>query len=128
MLRQRLDYEAVQRYTLVIGAQDQGVPPLSTNLTVNMEVQDVNDNPPVFERESYMISILESLPANSQFFQVTATDKDTGNNARLTYTIREREFENIFGVFPNSGSLYLKEVIISKHCLFENSLKNMFDT
>lgn len=110
MLSERLDYESVQRYTLVIGVQDQGHPPLSSNLTVHMEVQDVNDNPPVFEKQSYSISILESLPANSQFFQVTATDKDTGNNARLTYTINEKEFENIFGVFPNSGSLYLKEV------------------
>lgn len=42
--------------------------------------------------------------------QVTAHDRDTGNNARLTYTIKEKEYENVFGVFPNSGSLYLKEV------------------
>ncbi|KAF2367299.1 Cadherin [Trinorchestia longiramus] len=110
-LVEKLDYETVHRYTLLIGAKDQGRPSLSSNLTVDMEVQDVNDNPPVFEKQSYSISILESLPANSQFFQVTATDKDTGNNARLTYTIKEKEFENIFGVFPNSGSLYLKEVL-----------------
>lgn len=70
----------------------------------------MNDNPPVFDKRTYTVSVLESLPANSQFLQVTALDQDTGNNARLTYTIREKEFENVFGVFPNSGSLYLKEV------------------
>ncbi|MPC84136.1 Protein dachsous [Portunus trituberculatus] len=112
MLAQELDYENIQKYTLVIGAKDRGVPRLASNLTVNLEVQDVNDNPPVFEREEYAVSVLESLPANSQFLQVTAHDKDTGNNARLTYTIREKEFENVFGVFPNSGSLYLKEVSV----------------
>lgn len=110
MLAEQLDYEAVQKYTLIIGATDMGVPRYSSNLTVNLEVQDVNDNPPVFEKASYTISVLESMPANSQFLQVTAVDQDTGNNARLTYTIKEKEFENVFGVFPNSGSLYLKEV------------------
>ena len=112
MLAQQLDYENIQKYTLIIGAKDRGVPRLASNLTVNLEVQDVNDNPPVFEREEYAVSVLESLPANSQFLQVTAHDKDTGNNARLTYTIREKEFENVFGVFTNSGSLYLKEVSV----------------
>ncbi|XP_076056754.1 dachsous cadherin-related 1 [Oratosquilla oratoria] len=111
MLAEALDYEAVQKYTLVIGAMDKGRPPLSTNLTVNLEVQDVNDNPPVFEKEEYLVEVIESLPANSQFLQVTAKDLDTGNNARLTYTIKEKEFEKVFGVFPNSGSLYLKEVL-----------------
>ncbi|ROT61843.1 hypothetical protein C7M84_020350 [Penaeus vannamei] len=111
MLAEQLDYEAVQKYTLIIGATDMGVPRYSSNLTVNLEVQDVNDNPPVFEKASYTISVLESMPANSQFLQVTAVDQDTGNNARLTYTIKEKEFENVFGVFPNSGSLYLKEVL-----------------
>ncbi|XP_069943885.1 protein dachsous-like [Cherax quadricarinatus] len=111
MLAEELDYENVQKYTLVIGAQDKGVPLLSSNLTVNLEVQDVNDNPPVFDKTSYVVSVLESMPANSQFLQVTALDLDTGNNARLTYTIREKEFENVFGIFPNSGSLYLKEVL-----------------
>ncbi|XP_047493063.1 protein dachsous-like [Penaeus chinensis] len=111
MLAEQLDYEAVQKYTLIIGATDMGVPRYSSNLTVNLEVQDVNDNPPVFEKASYTISVLESMPANSQFLQVTAVDQDTGNNARLTYSIKEKEFENVFGVFPNSGSLYLKEVL-----------------
>ncbi|CAL4076593.1 unnamed protein product, partial [Meganyctiphanes norvegica] len=111
MLSQPLDYESVQKYTLVISATDKGRPPLSSNLTINLEVQDVNDNPPVFNQSQYTVKVLESLPANSQFLEVTATDRDTGNNARLTYTIKEKKFDNIFGVFPNSGYLYLKEVL-----------------
>lgn len=71
MLAEELDYEDVQKYTLVIGAQDKGHPRLSSNLTVNLEVQDVNDNPPVFDKRTYTVSVLESLPANSQFLQVS---------------------------------------------------------
>ncbi|CAG9820098.1 unnamed protein product [Phaedon cochleariae] len=104
----RLDYETSQRHTIVITATDMGNPPLSANLTVFVEVQDVNDNPPVFERNEYSLSILESSPVNTQILQLTAVDADTGNNARLTYRILRSNHSQVFGVFPNSGWLYLK--------------------
>ncbi|KAF5284599.1 hypothetical protein FQR65_LT02425 [Abscondita terminalis] len=106
-----LDYESVQRHNLVITASDTGIPPLSANLTVLVEVQDVNDNPPVFERVEYTIKVLESLPVNSQILQVTAVDLDTGNNARLTYRLMSDNSSSatseIFAIFPNSGWIYL---------------------
>lgn len=61
-----LDYEAVQRHSLTITASDAGIPSLSANLTVLVEVQDVNDNAPVFEQTEYNVKALESLPVNSQ--------------------------------------------------------------
>ena len=122
MLSENLDFENVQKYTVIITAEDKGRPPLSSNLTLNLEVQDVNDNPPVFEKSEYAVSVLESLPANTEFLQVTAHDEDTGNNARLTYTIKEKQFERVFGIFPNSGSLYLKEVsfliTVTVYCIY----------
>nr|CAD7392289.1 unnamed protein product [Timema cristinae] len=145
-LSRPLDYETTQRHSLVLTASDSGDPPRSANLTVLVEVQDVNDNPPVFERMEYAISVLESLPVNSQLanafvvlssisedreievrisvIQVTAVDLDTGNNARLTYrlfpsnnltvalTSRDDEKnQEVFGVFPNSGWLYLRRAL-----------------
>lgn len=65
-LIRHLDYETKQRHTLIISATDMGTPPLSANLTVLVEVQDVNDNPPVFERREYSLKVLESQPVNSQ--------------------------------------------------------------
>lgn len=65
-LTRHLDYETTQRHSLIIMATDMGIPPLSANLTVLVEVQDVNDNPPVFERREYTLNVLESLPVNSQ--------------------------------------------------------------
>ncbi len=110
-LGRKLDYETTQKYTLVISAYDKGTPSLRSNLTLNIEVQDVNDNPPVFDKEEYRVNVLESLPANSQFLQVNAVDFDTGNNARLTYRIKEEALADVFGIFPNSGTLYLKKSI-----------------
>jgi protocadherin-16/23 len=65
-LARHLDYEAAHRHSLVVIATDTGEPPLSANLTVLVEVQDVNDNRPVFERAEYAVEVLESLPVNSQ--------------------------------------------------------------
>lgn len=109
LLTRKLDFEIVQRYTVVIGAQDKGSPPLRSNLTLNVEVQDVNDNPPAFEKDEYRVNVPESMAVNSQFLQVNALDLDTGNNARLTYRVKEEALADLFGIFPNSGSLYLKK-------------------
>ncbi|CAH1987791.1 unnamed protein product [Acanthoscelides obtectus] len=113
-LSRKLDYETAQRHNLVITATDAGTPALSANLTVLVEVQDINDNAPVFERKEYSLSVIESLPVNSQILQLTAIDADTGNNARITYKLLpsnnsdDSDIKEIFGVFPNSGWLYLK--------------------
>uniref|UniRef100_A0A6P7F7B9 Protein dachsous n=1 Tax=Diabrotica virgifera virgifera TaxID=50390 RepID=A0A6P7F7B9_DIAVI len=114
-ITRHLDYETSQRHSLMITATDTGVPPLSANLTVLVEVQDVNDNAPVFERKEYSLSILESLTVNTQILQLTAIDADSGNNARITYRLLsyanssdDSDIQEIFGIFPNSGWLYLR--------------------
>lgn len=65
-LTKRLDYEMNQRHSLVIVATDSGIPTLSSNMTLIIEVQDVNDNAPIFERSEYYVNVIESLPINSQ--------------------------------------------------------------
>ena len=73
MLVRPLDFEKAARHSVLLVATDAGSPPLSTNLTVNVDVQDVNDNAPVFERDSYSVAVSESKPIGSQvnFFQLT---------------------------------------------------------
>lgn len=107
-LVKRVDYEKRRTYELVISATDMGSPPLSSNLTLRIDVQDHNDNPPVFEKAESVVSVKEDLPVNSQLLQLTATDADTGNNARLTYRLIDPPGK-LFGIFPNSGWLYLKD-------------------
>ncbi|KAH8282937.1 hypothetical protein KR054_010997, partial [Drosophila jambulina] len=121
VLSQHLDYETSQRHSLIVTATDGGVPSLSTNLTILVDVQDVNDNPPVFEREEYSVNVSESRSINAQIIQVNASDLDTGNNARITYRIVDAGVDNVtnsisssdvaqhFGIFPNSGWIYLRD-------------------
>ncbi|XP_050541407.1 protein dachsous [Daktulosphaira vitifoliae] len=102
-----LDYEVVHRLTVTVVARDSGVPSLSDNMTLLIDVQDINDNPPVFERQHYAATILESLPVNSQIVQVTALDGDSGNNARISYKVSSGDGETL-DIHPNTGWVYVK--------------------
>lgn len=61
-----MDYENLVRHNLVISAKDGGMPSLSSNLTLVVDVQDVNDNKPVFEHESYSGNVIESEAINTK--------------------------------------------------------------
>ena len=65
-LSSSLDYETSQRHTLEITASDSGEPRFQTNMTVYLEVQDVNNHQPIFEQTNYSIIVSESLPTHSQ--------------------------------------------------------------
>jgi hypothetical protein len=74
----------------------------------------MNDNGPEFKQKRYNVSVPEGLPMNQQLLQVEAKDADSGNNARITYSIVEAKAgrskatpSRLFGIFPNSGILYL---------------------
>ncbi|XP_052809548.1 protein dachsous-like [Mya arenaria] len=58
-------------------------------LTVNIEVADINDNSPVFIQGLYHFNINNtiSLSKGMTIGEVTAEDKDTGDNADIIYTI-----------------------------------------
>lgn len=128
-LLRHLDYETSQKHALIVKAVDLGDPPLSTNLTVYVDVQDVNDNKPIFTRSQYHVNVSEETSINSRILQVEAIDYDTGNNARITYridnirtkeTMRADETNLLFGIFPNNGWLYLRGSLDREFCDFFN--------
>ncbi|XP_076852041.1 cadherin-23-like, partial [Brachyhypopomus gauderio] len=84
-LRDRLDFELVRRYTLTVLARDGGGEETTGRLRVN--VVDVNDNPPVFQKDSYMGSLMENQQSPQQVARVRATDEDSPPNNILTYSI-----------------------------------------
>lgn len=67
----------VQHYILVVQAQDNGHPSLSSTLTVYCNVIDLNDNAPVFDPMSYSNEIYENVPIGTEVVTVSATDTDS---------------------------------------------------
>ncbi|XP_053369947.1 protocadherin gamma-A11-like isoform X15 [Clarias gariepinus] len=84
-----LDREERSEYNITITATDEGSPSLSTNKTLTLKISDVNDNAPVFQRHSYTAYVMENNSPGVSIFAVTATDRDSGNNARISYFLED---------------------------------------
>ncbi|XP_078719353.1 protocadherin Fat 4 [Lampetra fluviatilis] len=94
-------------YQVEILAQDMGMPRQHSSVVLTVQVHDVNNHAPVFDRASYEVSIAEDEPVNSRFFSVRATDKDSGKNGEVKYEIGEGNGGEKFGIFPD-GQLYVR--------------------
>ena len=68
--------------------EDSGEPALSSYVTVQIDVTDVNDNPPVFENNGrFTVQIPENTRLGSTVTTLVATDKDEGPNGRVMYEV-----------------------------------------
>ena len=65
---------------------------------VFIEVGDINDNDPIFDPMNYTVSVYENSPVGTPLVNVTATDADTGQNARITYSITGGDLHSVFTV------------------------------
>uniref|UniRef100_A0A4W6BZP7 Cadherin domain-containing protein n=1 Tax=Lates calcarifer TaxID=8187 RepID=A0A4W6BZP7_LATCA len=83
----QLDRELVSDYNITITATDKGSPPLSSSKTVQLSVADINDNPPVFEEQSYSAYVTENNKPGSTLCSVSARDPDWRQNGTVIYSL-----------------------------------------
>nr|XP_035979249.1 protocadherin gamma-A5 isoform X13 [Halichoerus grypus] len=106
-----LDREEISDYNITVSVIDRGNPPLSTESHISLTVADINDNPPIFPHTSYSTYILENNPRGISILSVTAHDPDSGNNAKVTYSLAEDTFQGMplssyVSINSNTGILY----------------------
>uniref|UniRef100_A0A3B3DYE0 Protocadherin 1 gamma 31 n=1 Tax=Oryzias melastigma TaxID=30732 RepID=A0A3B3DYE0_ORYME len=106
-----LDREKISEYNIEITATDSGVPPLSSKKNIPVRITDVNDNPPVFTQRSYNVYLKENGVPGSILFSVSASDLDSGENAKISYSILDSKVQDVSVssyVYMNSenGSIY----------------------
>ncbi|XP_053501638.1 protocadherin alpha-2 isoform X6 [Ictalurus furcatus] len=111
---QSFNYEGIKRLQFIVVATDSGVPPLSSNVTVNIFILDENDNSPVFlppYSEPGSVNT-ENIPysAEAGYFvaKVRAVDADSGYNALLSYHITEPKGTNLFRIGTSTGEIRTK--------------------
>ncbi|XP_061899862.1 protocadherin beta-16-like [Entelurus aequoreus] len=83
----QLDRELVSDYNITISATDEGSPPLSSSKSLHLSVADINDNPPVFEEQSYSAYVSENNKAGSTLCSVSARDPDWRQNGTVIYSL-----------------------------------------
>nr|XP_023649989.1 protocadherin alpha-C2-like [Paramormyrops kingsleyae] len=106
-----LDRETTAAYNVTLRATDGGTPPLSSQMTIEVDVADVNDNPPRFEQTSYTVYVVENNAPGASLCSVRAQDADINENARITYTVLNDNNHGIpvtsyVSVQPDTGEAY----------------------
>ncbi|XP_068182558.1 uncharacterized protein [Antennarius striatus] len=88
ILQRPLDREHTAQHYLLLTATDGGKPSKSGTINITINVSDVNDNPPVCDKQKYTATIKENAPAGTFLLTVNASDSDEGVNSDIEYSLR----------------------------------------
>uniref|UniRef100_A0A7N8XAH5 Cadherin EGF LAG seven-pass G-type receptor 2 n=1 Tax=Mastacembelus armatus TaxID=205130 RepID=A0A7N8XAH5_9TELE len=95
-----LDYKLERQYVLTVTASD-GTRFDTAKVFVN--VTDANTHRPVFQSSHYTVNINEDRPVGTTVVVISATDEDTGENARITYFMDDSIPQ--FDIDPDTGAV-----------------------
>ncbi|XP_039670062.1 protocadherin beta-11-like [Perca fluviatilis] len=105
------DYEQIKQLVFVVKAQDGGSPPLSSNVTLKILIQDQNDNPPqvLYPVQTGGSLVAEMVPRSADVgylvTKVVAVDVDSGQNAWLSYKLQKATDRALFEVGLQNGEI-----------------------
>uniref|UniRef100_A0A671LNX9 FAT atypical cadherin 2 n=1 Tax=Sinocyclocheilus anshuiensis TaxID=1608454 RepID=A0A671LNX9_9TELE len=104
-----LDFETQTKHILTVRATD-SVTGIFTEAKVEIDVEDINDNAPVFQSLSYVADVSEGLPIGTSVLQVSAVDRDSGRNSDMTYQLVDKE-NDFFEIDTLSGILATSQIL-----------------
>uniref|UniRef100_A0A8B9TDP5 Protocadherin gamma-C3 n=1 Tax=Anas platyrhynchos TaxID=8839 RepID=A0A8B9TDP5_ANAPL len=107
----KLDHEKAAAYNITVTATDSGIPPLSSQKVIHVEISDINDNPPRFEEPVYSVYVPENNPLGVLLCTIKATDPDVAENAYVSYSLLDGEIEGLpvtsyVSIKSDSGNMY----------------------
>ena len=102
MVTENLDYEYRIHYYFLVCATDKGYFPKSSKRWVEVWVENVNDEPPVFNQTEYIVSVFENVSVPYDLIQVQALDIDSVN---ITYELDDLDpaVVNLFQIDAITG-------------------------
>ncbi|KAH8871070.1 Protocadherin Fat 4 [Schistosoma japonicum] len=109
------DRELKEKYTLTAIAIDHGNPSLTGTAKVQIIINDLNDNEPIFSKSNYTFHIQENQPRSTTVGQVSATDLDSSIYGPLEYGFANDQdsvnftIDKITGIIRNRQSLDREE-------------------
>lgn len=114
------DHEQLKNFQITVQAQDAGLPPLSSNVSVVIFVLDQNDNPPVIVSPvSHNATVPDQVvprwaDAGHLVTKVRAVDADAGQNSRLLYQMIQATDPTLFSVALYTGEVRTIRQLVEK--------------
>ncbi|XP_078267826.1 protocadherin alpha-C2-like isoform X6 [Rhinoraja longicauda] len=103
------DYEQLKKFQVHVQVLDAGLPPLSSNHTLNVVILDQNDNAPVIvfplTKNGSEVTMPRMADRDYLVVKVIAVDADSGQNARLFYELVRATDQNLFAMRTTSGEV-----------------------
>ncbi|XP_038157742.1 protocadherin alpha-8-like isoform X5 [Cyprinodon tularosa] len=112
VLQKPLDRETKPVIKLTLTAIDGGKPAKSGTLLITINVEDVNDNIPAFDKPLYKVRVPENTPPGTTVISVHARDLDEGLNGEIQYSIINQDDENDvskFHINEITGDITIKD-------------------
>lgn len=102
-----LDHEEIQQHKLRVRVVDGGVPALSSDATVVIDVTDLNDNAPIFSELTYKSTVSELAPRGHFITQVQASDADSSDSNNLVFSIISGNEDQNFAIDKQTGAIFI---------------------
>ncbi|KAJ8351377.1 hypothetical protein SKAU_G00228530 [Synaphobranchus kaupii] len=101
-----IDYEKKETMIVQVVASDTSLPQdCCSTATVTIQINDTNDNIPVFEDDIYNLEVKEHSAVGTVIATITATDPDTEDVGKITYALASGSILQYFTVDPKNGSV-----------------------
>ncbi|XP_060936124.1 protocadherin gamma-C5-like [Limanda limanda] len=99
ILSKSLDREKNARHQLQLTAIDGGNPVKSGTCVITINVLDINDHFPVFEKNIYKVSISENSVEGASIIKLIAKDIDEGPNGEVEYSFGTHTPDTVLSMF-----------------------------
>ncbi|XP_043321135.1 protocadherin gamma-A5 isoform X16 [Cervus canadensis] len=118
------DYEQVRELQLWVTASDNGDPPLSSNVSLSLFILDQNDNAPEILYPALPIdgsTGVELAPRSAEpgylVTKVVAVDRDSGQNAWLSYRLLKASEPGLFSVGLHTGEVRTARALLDRDAI-----------
>ncbi|KAL6475987.1 hypothetical protein MHYP_G00144860 [Metynnis hypsauchen] len=103
-----IDYEKKKVMIVEVVATDASNRDFVSTATVTIQINDINDNIPVFDEQAFKLSVEEHCANGTIVGTVTATDADELDEGLLTYRLLPESILPYFDVYTDNGTIYVK--------------------
>lgn len=97
-----------KKFILTVKARDSGVPVMSSNTTVELDITEANNYSPRFNSNRFQKQISEDVAEGYLIDTITATDSDQGLNGEIGYYITAGNDAELFSINVTDGALLVK--------------------